>query len=679
MNTRTKIFATMGAALLLAWGALGGSVSGLQSVSGEAQQSATEIETVSTSNVPLLTTIKDLKIDVIQVQQWLSDIAATRASAGYDDGFNQAAAFAEKFDSDFATAHQLAKDLNLTEVVAALDEVGQSFPDFYTGGQKMAQAYIKGGPLLGNTQMDVFDSAAESMGAAMDKLVLTVDNETDATINHLVDHGNETADHAQSTVRSISVISLISVAVTIFVLALLYRALTRDFRDLDTDLDLVMNGEADAELKLSPQRVDEFGNLAKAFVSFREAKAAAEAHEAEMQAAAEKEAKLQREAEAMRLEQAEAEARAAEEQAAAAEEQNRIEAQIIEEISEVAAACAEGDFSRRLETDDKDGIFASLCHQINKIGEVTNDGISAVQVALEYLADGDLSHQMPRSLPGVFGKISNTMNTTVNSLTETLSHIAVSATAVDGSSSEIASATDDLARRSEKAAASLAETSEAVKEMSQALESVTQSTDIAGRSADDITARTGAGQEVLSRAVTAMEAIRNSSDAIGKILQVIEEISFQTNLLALNAGVEAARAGEAGRGFAVVASEVRALAQRSADASREISDLIQTSDDNVKRGVELVQQSGTALDEISEGVEDISTKIREIAAATRQSSQGVTEIANATSMIDDTTQQNAAMFEETNASVRALESEARSLAQAIAAFHFDQSEEEMAA
>ncbi|MEJ2020126.1 MAG: hypothetical protein P8X51_18225, partial [Maritimibacter sp.] len=95
MNTRTKIFATMGAALLLAWGALGGSVSGLQSVSGEAQQSATEIETVSTSNVPLLTTIKDLKIDVIQVQQWLSDIAATRASAGYDDGFNQAAAFAE--------------------------------------------------------------------------------------------------------------------------------------------------------------------------------------------------------------------------------------------------------------------------------------------------------------------------------------------------------------------------------------------------------------------------------------------------------------------------------------------------------------------------------------------------------------------------------------------------------
>ncbi|MEJ2001353.1 MAG: methyl-accepting chemotaxis protein [Maritimibacter sp.] len=671
MNTRTKIFAVFGIAIVLAWGTLGGAAYGLWTLSGEAAESADQIDRVSSQNVPLLTAIKDLKLDVVQVQQWLTDISATRGLPGFDDGFDEAAGYAERFNGDVTAALGYANDLQLTEITQALEKVQTAFPPFYAGGQDMAHAYIDTGPEGGNPQMEIFDTAAENMGIAMENLLTIVSEQTDMTMTEMVSLGQTTAATAKNTIWILGLVTAFAALFTLGALAQLFIALRRDFLGLDGDLALVTSGDESTEFFLKPERPDEFGNIARALMAFRTAQIEARAHEAQMREAQQKEDKLKREAETLRIEQAEAEARAMEEEAAAQEEQRKLEEQIIEEISQVVAACANGDFSQVLSVDDKQGIYAELCRQINRIGHVTNDGLSAVQAALELVAEGELGHRMQDDLPGVFGKISETMNQTVATLTDTLQHISISSHSVDGATREISHATDDLARRSEKAAASLAQTAEAVAEMSHSLAEVTKSTDIAGHSVEDITERTDAGQDVLSRAVSAMDEIRKSSEGISKILQVIEEISFQTNLLALNAGVEAARAGEAGRGFAVVASEVRALAQRSADASREISDLIQTSDDNVKRGVELVQQSGHALDGISEGVGDVATKIREIAVSTRESAQRVSEISKATSHVDETTQQNAAMFEETNAAVRALEGEASALAEAVSTFRFD--------
>lgn len=183
---------------------------------------------------------------------------------------------------------------------------------------------------------------------------------------------------------------------------------------------------------------------------------------------------------------------------------------------------------------------------------------------------------------------------------------------------EISGAADDLARRSERNAVMLEQTASALEEMSATVRSAAGAAQAARGAVDDISGRASRGHDVVTRAVTAMGEIQASSEAIGRILHVIDEITFQTNLLALNAGVGAARAGEAGRGFAVVASEVRALAQRSSDAAREIAGLIETSGQNVARGVGLVNETGKALQEIVSGVEDVADRIRQIVQAAQE-------------------------------------------------------------
>lgn len=179
------------------------------------------------------------------------------------------------------------------------------------------------------------------------------------------------------------------------------------------------------------------------------------------------------------------------------------------------------------------------------------------------------------------------------------------------------------------------------------------------------------GGEVARQAVDAMDGIKTSSQEISKITSVIDDIAFQTNLLALNAGVEAARAGEAGRGFAVVATEVRALAQRSSDAAREIDTLISSSGEQVERGVTLVDNTGAALASIVKSVSEISKRVSTIAASAREQSGALAEINTAVNELDHVTQQNAAMFEETTAASHALTAEADALAGAVARFKLD--------
>ena len=181
-----------------------------------------------------------------------------------------------------------------------------------------------------------------------------------------------------------------------------------------------------------------------------------------------------------------------------------------------------------------------------------------------------------------------------------------------------------------------------------------------------------ASGQIVKEAVSAMGEIEASSEQISKIISVIDDIAFQTNLLALNAGVEAARAGDAGRGFAVVASEVRALAQRSSDAAREINELISASSSQVKMGVGLVGQTGEALEKIVSSVSDISARVSEISASAQEQSSGLAEINIAVNQLDQVTQQNAAMFEETTAASHALSREAAALNATTARFRVEQ-------
>jgi methyl-accepting chemotaxis protein len=233
---------------------------------------------------------------------------------------------------------------------------------------------------------------------------------------------------------------------------------------------------------------------------------------------------------------------------------------------------------------------------------------------------------------------------------------------------EISSAAEDLSRRTERQAASLEETAAALDQITATVRRTAENAQEADKVVSQTRAQAETGGAVVQRAVDAMGEIERSSDQISQIIGVIDEIAFQTNLLALNAGVEAARAGEAGRGFAVVASEVRALAQRSADSAKEIKTLISASGAQVKSGVVLVRETGEALTGIAGRIVEVTQLMSEIRGSTQEQAVGLAEVNTAVNEMDQVTQQNAAMVEESTAASVALSREAAELAQLVGRF-----------
>ncbi len=294
--------------------------------------------------------------------------------------------------------------------------------------------------------------------------------------------------------------------------------------------------------------------------------------------------------------------------------------------------------------------------------------VEALAAHLKRLAGGDLTASITQDFPGGYQQIKDDFNAAVQSLCEALAQIGDASEAIRSGAGEISSGADDLSRRTEKQAANLEETAAA---LDQITATVKKTADGAVHARDVVVATKGEAErsgEVVASAVAAMGQIDTSSRAIGQIIGVIDEIAFQTNLLALNAGVEAARAGDAGRGFAVVASEVRALAQRSADAAKEIKALISTSSDQVRQGVELVARAGEALGRIASGVDEISSVVGEIAASAQEQSVSLVQVNTAVNQMDQMTQQNAAMVEQSTAASHALAREAEQLSAQVTRF-----------
>ncbi len=290
---------------------------------------------------------------------------------------------------------------------------------------------------------------------------------------------------------------------------------------------------------------------------------------------------------------------------------------------------------------------------------------------LAQLAEGNLTVALEASFAPEYEQLRADFNAAVCGLQDALRDIITHSETIRGGTNDIASAADDLARRTEQQAAGLQQTAAALGEVTA---TVRQTADRSGRAqsvAATAKAEADSSGSVVSETVAAMGAIEGSARQIGQIIGVIDEIAFQTNLLALNAGVEAARAGEAGRGFAVVAQEVRALAQRAADAAKEIKALVTTSMQQVERGVRLVGDTGQALGRIQAGVVEMDAAIREIAASAAEQAHGLAEVNLAVNQMDQTTQQNAAMVEESTAATRSLAHETEALQQAVSRFQVE--------
>ncbi|AWT13892.1 methyl-accepting chemotaxis protein [Stenotrophomonas maltophilia] len=338
------------------------------------------------------------------------------------------------------------------------------------------------------------------------------------------------------------------------------------------------------------------------------------------------------------------------------------------EIRRLATAAAAGDFSLRGDEDRFAYDFRDMVAGLNRLMKTTDENLVQVSTLLQAISRGDLTVRMQGDFHGVFARMRDDCNATVDQLKQIVGRIQSSASSINLAAGEIASGNTDLSRRTEQQAANLEETAASMEELTSTVKQNAEHARQANQLAIGAHGVASQGGEVVGQVVTTMSAIEASSKKIAEIISVIDGIAFQTNILALNAAVEAARAGEQGRGFAVVASEVRTLAQRSAGAAKEIKGLIEDSVGKVADGSALVRQAGTTMGEIVASVQRVTDIMADISAASQEQSSGIEQVNQAVVQMDETTQQNAALVEEASAAARSMEEQANLLAEAVSVF-----------
>ena len=357
----------------------------------------------------------------------------------------------------------------------------------------------------------------------------------------------------------------------------------------------------------------------------------------------------------------------------------------LDQLGEDMKAVSQGNYARDISDTDRGDEIGGLArilvafrdklresHEAENARKVLQEEqervVERLSTALNRLADGDLTAKIGTEFHGDYDKLRKDYNRSIDKLNDTIGSVVMSVGIIRTRVSEMSGSSDELSRRTENQAATLEETAAA-------LDEITTSVRSAASGAQEVEQIVSAAQSdadnsgvVVRNAVSAMTEIEQSSNEISQIIGVIDDIAFQTNLLALNAGVEAARAGDAGRGFAVVASEVRALAQRSSDAAKQIKDLINDSSQQVQRGVDLVGQAGQALNTIVDRIAHISGLVTEISSGAQEQSTGLGEINIGVTQLDKVTQQNAAMVDEATHASHALNQDAENLAKNVSQF-----------
>jgi methyl-accepting chemotaxis protein len=345
---------------------------------------------------------------------------------------------------------------------------------------------------------------------------------------------------------------------------------------------------------------------------------------------------------------------------------------LLGEVANIVADAREGNFSGKAQVGGMEGPLKELVEGINEINAVVDGATTEFAEILQGIAGGDLTSRVETAYRGRFADLKGAINETVDRLSDTVATIQTTSADVGLAAREINMGADDLSKRTEEQASSLEETAATTEELAASVKASAQASKDAARIADEAMQAAENGGAIAGQAVDAMARIETASQKISDIIRVIDDIAFQTNLLALNAAVEAARAGDAGKGFAVVASEVRTLAQRSSAAAKDISGLISSSNVEVGDGVKLVRQAGDQLARILAASQKVAATIADISAASGEQANGIDEMSQAVAHLDEMTQQNAALSEQSAASANSLSGRIEQLNALVATFRTHQ-------
>ena len=420
------------------------------------------------------------------------------------------------------------------------------------------------------------------------------------------------------------------------------RSLTKPITSLTAGMKKLAQGDLDVENRYAGRR-DEIGEMADAVEVFRANARQVEAMSEDERAAIE---------------------RHREERAQMMRNLQRAFGQVVD-----AAVC--GDFSRRVTADFPDAELNSLAGSVNNLVETVDRGLNETGEVLSALASSDLSRRVVGEYEGAFGRLRDDTNNVCDTLSETIQGLRHTSRTLKTATGEMLSGANDLNERTSKQGQTIEETSTAMGQLAQTVGENARRAEAASAKARAVSQTATEGGLVMNRATEAMERITASSGKISNIIGLIDDIAFQTNLLALNASVEAARAGEAGKGFAVVAVEVRRLAQSAAQASSEVKGLIEQSGSEVTGGSRLVAEAAQKLVAMLEAAKESSGLIDGIATASREQAHAIEKVSEAVRALDEMTQHNAALVEETNAAIEQTEAQASELDRVVDVFHIE--------